>query len=116
MGFGVVAALAVPVLAVAWLWYGLAQFEAQTEQGKALAAGTTMAGFGGLFGGVPLVIAHIVGLAALGVLGWKGYGGRGIVYAIVAVLVATGMCVAAAQLVWAGELFQLGTNNNTFVP
>jgi len=111
-----VATLAVPMLAIAWLWYGFAQFEAQTEQGKALAAGTTMAGFAELLGGVPLVIAHMVGLVALGVPGWKGYRGRGIVYAILAALIAFGIGIGVAQLVWAGELFQLGINNNTFVP
>jgi hypothetical protein len=36
IGFWLVAALGVPAAAIAWTWYGLVQFEAQTEQSKAL--------------------------------------------------------------------------------
>lgn len=115
-GFWVIAALGIPAAATAWSWYGFAQFEAQTEQGKALAADTTMAGFAEIFGVIPLVLAHVLGMAVLLVLGWKGFGVRGIGFAFIAVLVASGMGVLCAQLLWAGELFELGINNDTYVP
>jgi hypothetical protein len=68
----VAASLGVIASAIAWVWYGFAHFEAQTEQPKALSAGTTMAGFAEVIGGViPLVLAHLLGLALLLVLGWR---------------------------------------------
>jgi hypothetical protein len=102
--------------AVVWFWYGFAQMEAQTEQGKALAAGTTMAGFAEVTGGVPLVLAHLLGLALPLTLGWKGYRTRGIPLAILAVAVASVIGILFAQLLWQGQLFELGINNDTFIP
>ena len=116
IAFWIVASLGVVASAVAWVWYGLAQFEAQTEQPKALSAGTTMAGFAEAIGGVPLVFAHLVGLTLLLILGWRSYGKRGIPAAILAVIVASGAGIIAAQILWGGELFQLGINNNTYIP
>lgn len=116
IGFWVVAALGVPAAALAWSWYGLAQFEAQTEQSKALSAGTAMAGFAEAWAGVPLVLTHIVGLITLVVLGWKGYRGRGIALAILAVFSSSVVGIVVAQLLWAGELFQLGIDNGASVP
>ncbi|WP_188436395.1 hypothetical protein [Microbacterium murale] len=116
IGFIVATILGVPTAAVAWTWYGLAQFEAQTEQGKALAAGTTMAGSAEIMGGVPLVLAHLVGLVTLGVLGWKGQRGRGIGFAFLAVAIASVVGIIVAQLLWEGQLFQLGINNDVYVP
>lgn len=115
-GFWIVASFGVIASAVAWVWYGFAQFEAQTEQPKALSAGTTMAGFAEAVGGVPLVLAHLTGLILLLVLGWWSYGKRGIALAIVAVIVASGVGIVVAQILWGGDLFDLGTNNSTFVP
>lgn len=109
-GFGVLAA------ALVWTWYGLAMAEAESEQGKAIAAGTTMAGFGEIAGGVPLILAHVVGLVALMVLGWKGYRGRGIALAIAAVLISSVIGIGVAQLLWEGELFLHGINHSDFVP
>jgi len=116
IGFIVVAVLGFPTAAAAWTWYGLAQFEAQSEQGKALAAGTTMAGTGEIMGGVPLVLAHIVGLVTLVVLGWKAQRGRGIALAIVAVAVTSVVGIVIAEMLWEGQLFQLGINNDVYVP
>ncbi|MGU3647062.1 hypothetical protein ACLBXX_19055 [Microbacterium sp. C23T] len=79
-------------------------------------AGTTMAGFAEAIGGVPLVLAHLIGLILLLVLGWWSYGKRGIALAIVAVIVASGVGIVVAQILWGGELFQLGINNNTYIP
>ena len=114
--FWAVASFGVIASAVVWVWYGFAQFEAQTEQPKALSADTTMAGFAETIGGVPLVLAHVLGLAWLSVLGWQGYGKRGVVWAIVAVSAASAIGILVAQVVWAGDLFQLGIDNNTYVP
>jgi hypothetical protein len=114
--FAVIAALGIAAAAIVWFWYGFVQLEAQTEQGKALAAGTTMAGFADMVGGIPLVLAHLVGLAVLLVLGWKGYGARGIAFAILAVVIASGLGVLCAQLLWEGQLFELGINNDTYIP
>ena len=114
--FWVLASLGVIASILAWVWYGFAQFEAQTEQPKALSADTTMAGFAEAIGGVPLVLAHLIGLILLLVLGWWGYGKRGIALAIVAVVVASGVGIIVAQILWSGELFQLGIDNQTYIP
>lgn len=114
--FWIVASLGVIASAVAWVWYGFAQFEAQTEQPKALSAGTTIAGLAEVIGGVPLVVAHLIGLILLLLLGWRSYGKRGILAAILAVIVASGVGLIAAQILWDGKLFQLGINNNTYIP
>ena len=45
-----------------------------------------------------------------------GYRKRGIPAAILAVIVASGVGIIAAQILWGGELFQLGINNNTYIP
>jgi len=101
----------------AWTWYGMAQFEAQSEQGKALSADTTMAGFAEVFGGIPLAFAHIIGLAVLMPLGWFAYRGRGLAAAVAAVVVASIIGIVIAQLLFAGELFELGIDNyDTYVP
>lgn len=114
--FWVFAALGVPILAIAWTWYGLAQSEAASEQGKALAAGTTMASFGESFGGIPLVVVHLIGLIILVVLGWKKHGGHGIAVAFLALIIASFIGIGIAQVLWEGQLFQLGIDNGTYVP
>lgn len=100
-------------MAVAWSWYGFAQFEAQTEQSKALAANSTMAGFAEFWGGAPLVLAHAVGLIVLLILGRSGWRGKGLVLGLAAVIVASLVGIGAAQLLWEGELFKLGIDNVT---
>lgn len=115
-GFWVTTMVGIFVVAIAWFWYGFMQFESQTEQGKALAAGTTMAGFAEFFGGVPLVFAHLLMLTVLLVFGCKEYGEQGIVFSIIAVVVASGLGILFAQVVWQGQLFELGIDNDTFVP
>ncbi|KQZ85567.1 hypothetical protein ASD56_04425 [Microbacterium sp. Root166] len=115
--FWVVAVLGIPAAVIAWNWYGFAQWEAQTEQPKALSADNTMAGFGEMFGGIPLVLAHFVGLAVLLTLGWAAYGRQGLLRAVIAVAVASVIGIAIAQIGWGGELFELGINNtDPFVP
>jgi hypothetical protein len=103
-------------MVVAWSWYGFAQFEAQTEQPKALAASSTMAGFAETVGGVPLVLAHLVGVILLLLLGWLSWRGKGVMFGLVVVVVTSLVGIGAAQLLWEGELFKLGINNVTWVP
>ena len=76
-----------------------------------------MAGFAELIGGVPLVIAHLLGLVLLLLFGWWGYGKRGIALALVAFVGTSLIGIIVAQILFAGELFELGINNDPeFVP
>ena len=75
-----------------------------------------MAGFAELVGGVPLLIAHLLGLVLL-LFGWWGYGKRGIAMALAALTVTSLIGVIVAQFLFAGELFELGIDNDPgFVP
>lgn len=111
--FWIVAALGPVAASTAWIWYGFAQEEAQSEQGKAISAGTTMAGFAEVLGGVPLVIAHLVGLIILAVLGRRALGWWGLLLALAAVVAASLVGVGAAQLLYGGELFELGIGHES---
>lgn len=106
--FWTFAGIGVVVMPVFWCWYGLAQLEAETEQGKALAAGTTMAGTAFWMGGVPLILAHIVGAAMLLPLGWEIWRGRGIAFGALAVAVASAVGIGVGELVFDGQLFEVG--------
>lgn len=116
LAFWIVASLGVVASAISWIWYGMAQEEAQSEQSKAVSAGTSMAGFAELLGGIPLVLAHLLGLGLLLIFGWGGYRKRGVILAISAVAVASVIGILCAQLLWAGQLFDLGIDNDTYVP
>jgi hypothetical protein len=106
------------VMIIAWIWFGLAFEEEMTEQPKALAAGTTEAGWGAVVGGVPLVVAHVVGLVLLAIVAVRGRATRwtGFVYAIVAVAFASGVGIVVAQVLWAGQLFMMGVGAPGLVP
>lgn len=101
VAFWVTAGLGAVASPIAWAWYGLAQEEAQSEQGKAVAAGTSMAGSAEVVGGLPRVLAHLIGLGVLLIFGWGGYRRRGMVLAIAVVGVASLIGVLFAQLLWA---------------
>ncbi|KAM9872695.1 hypothetical protein [Leucobacter aridicollis] len=106
--FWVYTGIGVLVMSVAWCWYGLAQLEAESEQGKAVTAETTMDGFALAFGGIPLIAAHIIGLAILLPLGWQRWRLPGLAYGLVAVAVASVIGIGAGQLLFGGELFEVG--------
>ncbi len=106
--FWVFSCIGVLALSVAWCWYGLTQLEAETEQGKALAAGTTMEGFAVTAGGIPLLIAHLIGTAVLLRLGWRFWRLPGLAYGVLAVAGASLIGIGAAQLLFSGELFEVG--------
>lgn len=107
--FWLVAALGTVVLCLAWVWYGLAFSEEMSEQCKALAADNTMQGTGLLFGGVPLVLAHLLVLIPLLAIGSRTHStrARGIMRAIVATAVASGIGIAVSELLWSGSLFTM---------
>ena len=100
-------------MAIAWGWFGFAVYEEYSEQGKALAAGTSMDGFAAVFGGVPLVLAHVIGLILLLILGWYGWRVTGIVFGVAAVSVASIIGLGIAQILFAGQVFGI---EETFVP
>ncbi|WP_241489395.1 hypothetical protein [Leucobacter celer] len=100
-------------MTIAWCWFGLAVYEEYSEQGKALAAGTTMDGFAAVFGGVPLVLAHVIGLVLLLILGWSGWRASGIVLGAVAVSVASLIGLGIAQILFEGRVFGV---EELFVP
>lgn len=110
VAYWVLAAVGVVVLVVAWVWFGASYFEEMTEQCKALMAMTTMEGFGAGFGLLPLVVAHVVGLAILGPVAIAGRSSTrsGITFAVAAVAVASGIGVVVAEVLFEGDLFTMG--------
>jgi ABC-type uncharacterized transport system permease subunit len=110
--------IGVLVMIVAWLWFGAAYEEEMSEQPKALGAGTTMAGTGALFGGVPLALAHAAGLVTLAAIAVSGRAKRwtGFVYAVLAVTLASSIGILVAQLFWSGQLFLMGVGAPGLVP
>jgi hypothetical protein len=109
LAFWLIASVGTIVLCVAWLWYGMSFFEEMTEQCKAAAANNSMAGFGLVVGGIPLVIVHVLMLLPMLVIGAKYRSKRagGVVLAVVVVLVASGFGIAVNELLWEGELFAM---------
>jgi hypothetical protein len=105
--FWALAALGAPIMFVAWMLLNLASLEEATEQGKAIVAGTTMAGTTLMFGVVPLIVAHLLGLALLGVIALGGRGSRrsGILYAIGGVVAASVIGLAVALILTGGQLY-----------
>jgi hypothetical protein len=108
-GFWSVATIGAVVLCLAWFWYGLSFFDEMTEQCKAVAASSSMAGTGLLLGGGPLVFAHLVVLLPLLLIGIKYRSPRrmGILVAVAAVLVASALGIVVNELLWTGDLFTM---------
>lgn len=107
------------VLSAGWIWYGMAFEEEQSEQGKALSAGMTMAGTGMLLGGIPLILLHVIGLAILVTIAVRNRHPRwtGVLLAVVCVAVASLIGIAAGQLLYSGRLFEMSADHPVpFVP
>jgi hypothetical protein len=104
--FTVFALLGFPIMAAAWLWLNLASLEEATEQPKALAAGTTMAGTTLLLGGIPLIVAHALGVVILSAGAGTVRGSRrsAVVAAVVAVGIASAVGVTFVLIVNGGQL------------
>ena len=104
--FWILAAVGIPVMVGAWMLLPLASLEEVTEQGKALAAGSTMAGTTFVFGVLPLVVAHLIGFALLCMIGWVGAASprNGVLRGAAAVAVASAIGLVAALLLSGGEL------------
>jgi len=99
--------LGAAVMCGAWLWLGLASTEQVTESAKAPPGDTSTEGLFVIFGVVPLVLAHLLGLA---VLRWTAPRARGVrgtrwVMAAAAVLVTSAIGLAVAMQVNGGVLF-----------
>ena len=94
------------VMTGAWILLPLASLEEVTEQGKALAAGTTMAGTTLVFGVLPLVIAHATGLLILCSIGVQGRYDRwrGFWLGVAAVLAASIIGLTATLILSGGRL------------
>tara|TARA_R110002124_G_C8807241_1_gene502896 strand:+ start:278 stop:724 length:447 start_codon:yes stop_codon:yes gene_type:complete len=109
LAFWLIAAVGTIVLTVAWFWYGLSFSEEMTEQCKSAAANSSMAGFGLAFGGIPLVIIHVLTLVPMLVIGAMYYSKRtsGVVLAVVVVVAASGFGIIVNELLWGGQLFTM---------
>lgn len=103
--FWIYAGIGIAVMFVAWAWKGFAILEEATEQGKAEAAGTTMEGFAALFGVVPLIITHAIGLVLLLIEGWRCWRAEGLIYGLSATMVASLLGVGGAHILFDGQLF-----------
>ncbi|GAA2585676.1 hypothetical protein GCM10009862_25940 [Microbacterium binotii] len=106
VAFWVFAVVGAPVMTGAWFLLPLASLEEATEQPKALAAGTTMAGTTLVMGVLPLILAHIIGFVVLCAVGGAGRVSRrvGVVWGAVAVVVASVIGLAVVWVLSGGEL------------
>ena len=109
--FGVLAIVGLPVMTAAWLLLPLASLEELTEQGKAVAAGTSMAGTTFLYGVLPLLLAHVVGLVILCTIGAAGRYNRrsGLMLGIVAVAAQSIVGLTVTLIISGGQL--IATSN-----
>ncbi|RUR01936.1 hypothetical protein [Labedella endophytica] len=116
--FWTFSALGVVAMIAAWQVFGVAYEEEMSEQPKALAAGTSMAGTGAVFGGVPLIMAHLAGLVVLSVIAVRGRAvmWTGIVCAVLATAFTSGIGLLVAQVLWNGQLFMMGVDAPGLVP
>ncbi|WP_439901601.1 hypothetical protein [Microbacterium azadirachtae] len=104
-------ALAVLVFAVAWLWVAMAYGEEFSEEGKARAAGTTMAGTGFAIGLVPVLILHAVSIVFATLLAREGWG-RPLLGRFVVAVFAVGAASLPGFVLW----MLLSPGGTMFVP
>lgn len=116
--FWILAVVGLVVMSAAWSLFGLAFEEEMTEQPKSLSAGSTMAGFGSLFGTAPLVVAHASGLVILSIVAVRGRARpwAGFATALATVLVVSAIGLLTAQILWAGQLFAMGVGAPGLTP
>lgn len=104
--FWVLAVVGLLVMTGAWLLMPLASLEELTEQGKAVAAGTTMAGTTLLYGVLPLVLVHLIGLLLLCSIGVTGRYDRrsGLLMGMAAVAAASILGLTVTLIITGGQL------------
>lgn len=109
MAFWLFAVAGLPIMTGAWFLLPLASLEEATEQPKALAAGTTMAGTTLVMGVLPLVVAHIIGFVILCTMGGAGKVNRrvGMLWGAVAVATASLIGLAVVWVLSGGELIYM---------
>jgi hypothetical protein len=106
IAFWTFTAIGVPATFAGWLMLVIASYEEVSEQGKAVAAGTTMAGTTFVLGVIPLVIVHFIGfviLCALGALG-RLHRGKGALLGAAAVVGASLISLAVVLIIGGGHL------------
>lgn len=97
--------LATAAFAVGWLWFAFAYFEEWSEQCKAIAASTTMDGLGATLGMAPLIGLHVVILALLIGMAWRGRIGTRVIIGLSATAVASAVALLVAQSLLTGTVF-----------
>jgi hypothetical protein len=108
--FWTFAALGVPIMVVAWAWFGFSFEEEMSEQCKAVSAGSTMEGTGTILGTVPLVAAATMGLVTLAALAlrYRAHKRTGLLLVACLVTAAIAIGIIPAQLLYTGQLFEMG--------
>ncbi|MBZ4487138.1 hypothetical protein LQ938_15155 [Microbacterium sp. cx-55] len=98
---------AVLVMPVAWTWFGWAFSEERTDECRALAAGTSMGGYGALLGLVPLIVVYAIGAVVLWSTAAAGKRTRSsaVGHVLVVMIAGTAIGIAVAQFLLAGQLF-----------
>lgn len=98
--------LGAAIMCGAWMWPGLASIEQVTESAKAPPGDTSTDGIFAIFGVVPLVITHLLGLVILRRAAPHERGKRGTRWAMaaIAVLVTSAIGLAVAIQVNGGAL------------
>ena len=111
-GFWIIAALCVPVLCVAWLWYGLAYQNEMTDMDPPPGSPNETVSLGWSVGAVPVIFVHIVLLLTLTLIGAISHSRRGVDILLAVFYVALGSVVGIAvnQLLWAGCLFAMSAD------
>jgi hypothetical protein len=92
VSFWTLGVLSVLFFAAAWFWVALAFGEEWSEEPKAQAAGTTVAGTGLWMALIPVLVVHVVACAVAAVLAVGGWGApvwRRILLAVPAVIIAS---------------------------
>ena len=115
----VAAAIGVPVLCVAWFWYGFAFLEEMTDSDPGPGSSSGI-GLGMLLGGIPVIVVHALLLLVLVLIGATYHSRRwvGILLAVCAVALGSGIGIALSQLLWGGCLFAMSAEQTcpAYVP
>jgi hypothetical protein len=103
--FWVLTIVGLPLLAGAWFLLPMASLVELTEQGKAAAAGTTMAGTTFLFGVLSLLAAHLVGILVLCSVGANGHHSRrtGLLVGLIAVAATSTVGLVVTLVISRGQ-------------